>query len=219
MPERIEFTVHATSRAVNARPSWKLHAIAQMKDQRQRLRLLPTLGQRGREMKAGIAGHQSIEEQLVDVLRLRIGADARIKVGRAALDQKDHRPRVARSRVAARQRYQRGQDHQKVWVPQVSILRPGKQQALVALRIRHLPQDRRPTRAGRSRAHFPADDARSAKPAAQRPPPPWPRRAGRTPRWPPVRNPAAPALRRALPSVSHCAHRRRRRCSPRRGLA
>jgi hypothetical protein len=46
------------------------HALAQMKDQRQRIRLLPALGQRRREMKAGIARHQPIEEQLVDVLRL-----------------------------------------------------------------------------------------------------------------------------------------------------
>ena len=67
-----------------------------MKDERERVGLLPALGQRGSEVKAGVARHQAVEEQLVDVLRLRVGADARIEIGRAALDEKDHRPRVAR---------------------------------------------------------------------------------------------------------------------------
>ena len=72
-------------------PVVEAHAAAQMKDERQRIWLLPALGQCGDEVKAHIAGHQPIEEQFVDMFRLSVGADARIEVCRTAFDEKDHR--------------------------------------------------------------------------------------------------------------------------------
>ena len=77
---------------------------AQMEDQRQWVRLLPAFGHRRREMKAGVARHQAIKEQLVDVLRLRVRSHARVKAGRTALDEEDHGLRVAGRCVAARER-------------------------------------------------------------------------------------------------------------------
>jgi hypothetical protein len=55
-------------------------------------------------MKARIARDQPIEEKRVNALRLRVGSNARIKICRTALDQKDYSARIAPRRVAARER-------------------------------------------------------------------------------------------------------------------
>ena len=60
-------------------------------------------GERRREMKAGIARHESVEEQFVDVLGLGVGSDARVKTGGAAFDEKDDGVRIARPGAATRQ--------------------------------------------------------------------------------------------------------------------
>src|ERR1035437_6648572 len=67
----------------------EVNTAAQMKDEPQRIRLLPALGQRRGEMEASIAGYEAIKEQFINVLRLRIGSHARVEAGGAALDKKD----------------------------------------------------------------------------------------------------------------------------------
>jgi len=83
-----------------------------MEDQRQRIGLLPALGQGGRELEAGVVRHQPVEQQRVDALRLGIGAHARIQIGRAALNQEHDCGRVPGPRVAAGQREQGRQSKQ-----------------------------------------------------------------------------------------------------------
>ena len=70
-----------------------------MKDQRQRIALFPALRQRRREMKIRILRDQSVEDQLVDMLRLPIRPNARIEIGRAALNQKHDRIWIALRRM------------------------------------------------------------------------------------------------------------------------
>ena len=77
------------------------YARAQMKDQRQRVGLLPSFSQSGSEVKARVAGHQSIEEQLVNMLRLAVRSNARIEIRRTAVDEKDNSAGVAWRRAAA----------------------------------------------------------------------------------------------------------------------
>ena len=79
------------------------HATAQMKNHRARVRFLPPFGQRRREVEVRIARHQPIENQLVDVLRLPIGANAWVKIRRARVDKKDQRFRIAFPAAATRQ--------------------------------------------------------------------------------------------------------------------
>ena len=98
--------VHTTSRARERPAIVEVHSVAQMKDERPGIGLIPALRQRGREVEARIARHQAVEEQLVNVFRLRIRSDARIEIGGAALDQKDDRVRIALRGAARGQRKQ-----------------------------------------------------------------------------------------------------------------
>src|ERR1700753_445171 len=66
-----------------------------MKDHRLRIRLIPSLRQRRRKVKARIALNEPVENQLINMLRLHIRAYSWIKARRATLDQKHHRPRIA----------------------------------------------------------------------------------------------------------------------------
>jgi len=50
---------------------------------------LPALGQAGLQLEVLVAGEQAVKEQLIDALRLGVGADPRIEVRRAALDDHD----------------------------------------------------------------------------------------------------------------------------------
>jgi hypothetical protein len=81
----------------------KAHAGAQVKDERQRIGLLPSLRKRRRQLKMGISFHETVEDQSIDALRLSISADARIEIGRAALDEDDHGVGIARSGAAGRE--------------------------------------------------------------------------------------------------------------------
>ena len=65
-----------------------------MEDVGQRVGKLPALGQAGLQLEVLVAGEQAVEEQLVDAFRLRVGPDARVEVGGAALDDHHQRLRV-----------------------------------------------------------------------------------------------------------------------------
>src|ERR1017187_3229811 len=81
-------------------PIVKSDALPQVKDERPRVRLIPTLGKPRTELKAGVARHQAIEEKPVDALRLCIDPHARIEICGAALDEKHDCLRISRRNVA-----------------------------------------------------------------------------------------------------------------------
>jgi hypothetical protein len=57
--------------------------------------LIPTLGEGGGEVEIRIVGYEAIEDQLGDVFRLAVGADAGIEAGWTAVDEEDDRVGVA----------------------------------------------------------------------------------------------------------------------------
>jgi hypothetical protein len=61
-----------------------------MEDNGERIGLLPALGEAWSDLVAGVASYEAVEEELVDVLRLRIDADAWVEVGGAAFDEEDY---------------------------------------------------------------------------------------------------------------------------------
>jgi hypothetical protein len=71
------------------------NACAEMEDQRCEVWLFPTCGQGRSELKICVVIHEPIEQNGVDALRLRVGADARIEIGGAALDEEDNGLRVS----------------------------------------------------------------------------------------------------------------------------
>jgi len=93
----------------------KAHAFAKVEDESLGIGLIPTLGERRREMEIPIAGHEAIEEQFVDVLRKCIASDARIETGRAALDDKYDGVGIAlRGTAAGEKREEEKQDRASV---------------------------------------------------------------------------------------------------------
>ena len=67
----------------------KLHPVMQMKNVGQRIGNVPAFGQAGRDVQVGVAGEQVVEDEVVNALGLRVEANARIEVRRAALDDHD----------------------------------------------------------------------------------------------------------------------------------
>ena len=61
-----------------------------MKHIGQRIGRFPTLGQVGNDVHLRVVRHEAVEDQAVDALRLRVGADPRIEIDRHRLDQKRH---------------------------------------------------------------------------------------------------------------------------------
>ncbi len=82
----------------------KAHAVVQMKDVGQRIGNFPALRQPGLQVEVIVAADQGIEEQLVDALRLRVDADARIEVDGTALDDHDQRVGVGLAANTRRKR-------------------------------------------------------------------------------------------------------------------
>src|SRR5438445_448622 len=72
----------------------KSHVMSQMENVSDRIWHLPSLSERRLQVEMLIAPHQRIVEQLPDAFRLIVGADSRIQIRWAALN--DHHQRVAR---------------------------------------------------------------------------------------------------------------------------
>src|SRR5436190_15117500 len=72
-----------------------------MKHVGQRIGILPSLCQAGKDIEMIVAPQKRVEDQLVDALRLRIGADTGIEVRRTALDHHDDGVGVGSVRAAS----------------------------------------------------------------------------------------------------------------------
>ena len=77
----------------------KTNAMAKMEDVGARVGHVPLLGQPRLDVEMLITMHQRIEDQLINALRLGVGADTRIKIGGTKLN--DHHQRVGRGMMGA----------------------------------------------------------------------------------------------------------------------
>src|ERR1700745_2557784 len=84
----------------------KAHTVAQVKDIRQRIRLIPACCQRWSEAKILIPRDQAIEQQFINVLRLPVSPHPRIEIRRAALNQEHQRAWITRSGMTPSERQQ-----------------------------------------------------------------------------------------------------------------
>jgi len=78
-------------------PIVKTNPTSQMKDVGEWVGNLPALRQAGLQVEMRIAPEEGIEEQHVDAFGLAIGSNARVEIGRAALDDHDQGARIGRA--------------------------------------------------------------------------------------------------------------------------
>ena len=72
----------------------EFHAVMQMENVSLRVRDLPALREAGSNVEVIAAGEQVVEDQIVDALRLRILAYARVEICRARFNDHHQRARI-----------------------------------------------------------------------------------------------------------------------------